>query len=370
MIARLGHQLLKRRHPEQSSRPDVFSEPTPFFSAARSMITAEVDYPRMSATPVGEIASRFGFAGLLHALDNRVRDEVRSEFILCSELPHREVCSGIGPLGALVLFTSQSACGATANGRSLDAALAVELLQVFTTMLGRVSVASGDQATANNALAVTIGDYVLSRAVGVLAGQGAVFSGMLADAIEVSGEAVALLGRNRSPAGCSVDRYIEWMRFAAGTGFSLAARMGARLAGASQIVENALCVAGESLGIATQICEDVLTLRRRDSVMGSAPWRILREGRFGLPVILAAESEPRVASLLVSANSREEWEAVIDLVVGGEGLGRAGTMCREYANRSKKIAVEITGHGAPLEALCDIPSRCLASLASPSSAES
>jgi menaquinone-9 beta-reductase len=371
MIARLGHQLLKRRHSEQADSPDLLNEPTPIFSAARSMITAEVDYPTMSATPAGVLASRLGFAQLLHALDNRVRDAVRNEFILCSELPHREVCSGIGPLGALMLFASQIACGTTASDRSLDAALTVELLQVFTTLLGRVTVASGDQAKANNALAVMIGDYVVSRAVGALASQGAVFSAMLAEAIEASGEAVALLARDRSSqVACTVQRHIEWARFATGTGFSLAARMGARLSGASQAVENALCAAGESLGIAVQICEDILILRRQDPVMGGAPWRVLKEGRFGLPVLLAAEEEQRIASLLVRANARAEWERVIDMIMSGEGLARAGKMCREYADGAKKIAVEIAGDGTPLEALCDLPSRCLAPLSSPLPAES
>jgi hypothetical protein len=365
MIARLGHQLLKRRHSEQSPSAGVFSEPTPFFSAARSMITAEVDYPTMSATPAGELASRLGFGELLHTLDNRVRDEVRTEFILCSELPHREVCSGIGPLRALMLFATEVTCGAMASDRSLDAALTVELLHVFTTMLGRVTVASGDQAKANNALAVTIGDYVLSRAVGALAGHGAVFGEMLADAIEASGESVALLGRDRSQVAYPVHRYMESARLATGTGFSLAARIGARRAGASQAVENALCAAGESLGIAVQICEDVLTLRRQDPVMGGAPWRILKEGRFGLPILLAVEEEQRVASLLASTKARAEWEDVIYMIVNGEGLARASEICREYANRSKRIVIEIAGRGTPLEALCDLPARCVAPLTSP-----
>ena len=365
MIARLGHQLLKRRHSEQSLPAHVFSEPTPFFSAARSMITAEIDYPTMSATPAGELASRLGFGELLHALDNRVRDELRTEFILCSELPLREVCSGIGPLGALMLFATEAACGLAASDRSVDAALAVELLQVFTTTLGKVTVGGGDEAKANNALAVTIGDYVLSRAVSALAGHGAVFGEMLADAIEASGEAVALLARDRSQMGYPLHRYMEWARLGSGAGFSLAARIGARRAGASQAVENALRVAGESLGIAVQICEDVLNVRRQDPVTGGTPWRILKEGRLGLPILLAVEEEQRIAALLDRTKPRAEWEDVIYMIVNSEGLARAGEICREYANRTKRIAVEIAGPGTPLEALCDLPARCVAALTSP-----
>jgi geranylgeranyl pyrophosphate synthase len=135
--------------------------------------------------------------------------------------------------------------------------------------------------------------------------------------------------------------------------------MGARLAGTSKAVEKALCAAGESLGIAVQICEDVLSLRRPDPVMGGAPWRILKEERFGLPVLLAGEEDQRITSLIASAKARAEWEGVINVIMDGEGLARAGEICREYVARTKRIAVEIAGHGTALEALCDVPSRCL-----------
>lgn len=361
MIARLGHQLLKQRHSEQSDSTNVLDEPTPFFSVVRSMVAAEVDYPTMSATPAGEVASRLGFAEPLHVLDNRVRDQVRSEFILCSELLHREVCAGVGPVGALMLFASQTACGAMVGDRSVDAALSVELLRVFMTMLSRVTEASNDQAKASNALTVMIGDYALSRAIGTLADQGSAFSGMLANAIETSGEATALLARGRFHLESPVQRYLRWVRFTTGAAFSLAARMGARLADAHQTVENSLCAAGESLGVAVQICEDILALRRQDPIMGGAPWRILKEGRFGLPVLLAAE-EPRIALLLVSAKTRADWEDVIEIIVSRGGLKRASEICRAYADSAQKMAVEIVGQGTPFQMLCDLPWRCLAPL--------
>jgi geranylgeranyl reductase family protein len=360
MIARLGYRLLKRRHSEQSDSADVLAKPTPFFSAVQSMVTAEIDYPTMSATPAGRVASRFGFAKVLHTLDNQVRDQVRNEFVLCSEMLHREVCAGTGPTGALILFASQAACASMANDQSVEAALSVELLRVFTTMLSRVTEANSDQAKANNALTVMISDYAISRAIGTLATQGPVFSGMLANGIETSSEAAALLTRNQPHAGPPVQRYMEWARFTTGAAFSLAARMGARLAVAHHAVEDSLCVVGESLGIATQICEDILILRRQDSVMGGPPWRTLEQRRFGLPVLLAAEEDQQVASLLVAAKARTEWERAIDLIASGEGLVRAGEICREYAGSAKKAAVEIAGQGTSLEALCDLPLRCLA----------
>jgi Geranylgeranyl pyrophosphate synthase len=233
-------------------------------------------------------------------------------------------------------------------------------------MLSRVTEANNDQAKANNALTVMISDYALSRAIGTLASQGSVFSGMLADAIEASSEVAALFTRNQPHVGPPMQRYMEWARFTTGAAFSLAARMGARLAGAHHAVENSLCAAGESLGIANQICEDILVLRTQDPVMGGPPWRTLEQRRFGLPVLLAAEEDQQIASLLIAAKARTEWERVIDLIMSGEGLARAGKMCREYTASAKKIAVEVAGQGTSLEVLCDLPMRCLALCASPS----
>jgi geranylgeranyl reductase family protein len=366
MIARLGYQLLKRRHTEQSHSADVLTKPTPFFSAVRSMVTAESDYPTISATPAGKVASRFGFAKLLDTLDNHTRDQVRNEFILCSEMLHRDVCAGTGPTGALMLFASQVICDSIANDQSVEAALSVELLRVFTRMLSRVTEANNDQAKANNALTVMIGDYALSKAIGTLANQGSLFSGMLADVVEASSEAAVLLTRKQSNAEPPMQRYAEWARFTTGAAFSLAARMGAHLAGAHHM-EDSLCAAGERLGIAIQVCEDILILRRQDPVIGGPAWRTLEQGHFGLPILLAAEEDQQIASLLIQAEARTEWERVIELTMNGEGLPRAGEVCREYAESAKRTAIEIAGRGTLLEALCDLPLNCLALRTSPSS---
>jgi geranylgeranyl reductase family protein len=364
MIARLGHRLLKQRHSERSDSANVLDEPTPLFSAVRSMVGAEVDYPLMSATPAGEAASRVGFAELVHVLDNRVRDQVRSEFILCSELLHREVCAGVGPVGALMLFASQTSCGAMASHLSVDAAVSVELLRVFTTMLSRVTEASSDQAKANNALTVMISDYALSRAVGALADQGSAFNGMLANAVETSSEAIALLAQNRLHPGSLVQRYMRWTRFTTGAALSLAVRMGARLADAHQTAENALCAVGESLGIAVQICEDILTLTGEDPITGRRPRNALEEASFSLPVLLALAEDSHLAPLLVGEKESTGWDEIVGLIRRGQGLPKAAEICKRYTEQAKRAAAEVASEDSPLAVLCELPERCLAQLTS------
>jgi heptaprenyl diphosphate synthase len=265
-------------------------------------------------------------------------------------------------MGALVLFASQTACGAMANNQSVDAALSVELLQVFTTVLSRVTDASNDQDKANNALTVMISDYALSRAIGALADQGSAFSGMLANAIETSSEAITLLARNRLHPGFPVQQYMRWAQFTTGTAFSLAALMGARLADAHQTVENALCAAGKSLGIAAQICEDILMLTSEDPVTGRRPRNALEEGNLSPPILLALAEDSHLAPLLAGAKESTEWDEIVGLIRRGQGLARAAEVCKRYTARAKRAAAEVASEDSPLAALCELPERCLAQL--------
>lgn len=368
MIARVAHKLLKRRAVQQVGSADSLS-PGPLFSTAASMLTADVAHPSLVATPVGELASRLGCIDHLVALDERLRDEVHSGFILAAELLQREVCAGIGPLAALVVIASELACGSKPDARSVNAALCAELLCAFPTMLGRTSAADNLYASTNNALAVIIGDYSLCRALTSVPDLGVEVSQALGEAIEANSEGIALRARDQTQGACSVERYIERSRLTSGATLSLAARMGARLAGAKEAIVDALGQAGESLGLALQIAEDTLALTRRDPVAGWQPWRILMEGRFEVPVILAIDEEPKVASLLADAKTHAEWEDVVDMILSTEGLKRAGEMCREYADNAKKAVVEIAGQETTLEELCLLPLDCLTIPTSPSPTE-
>jgi menaquinone-9 beta-reductase len=365
MIARVAHKMLKQRVAQRADSADSLSAPGPLLSAAAAMLTADVAHPSLVDTPAGELASRLGCVDHLVALDERLRDEIHSDFILAAELLHREVCAGIGPLAALIVIASELACGSKPDERSVDAALCVELLCAFPTMLRRTSAADNQYASTNNALAVIIGDYSLCRALTSAPDLGAEVSEALGEAIEANSEGIAMLARDQTQVARSVGRYIERARLTSGASLSLAVKMGVRLAGARETIVDTLGQAGEALGVALQIAEDILSLTGPDPVTGRQPWRILMEGHYEVPVILAVEEEPRIASLLTSAKTRVEWEDAIDVIMNTGGVERASVICREYADSAKKIAVEIAGQGTPLEALCDLPSHCLTLLTSP-----
>jgi geranylgeranyl reductase family protein len=355
MIARVAHKLLKRRGAQRADSTHFLSDSTPLLSTAAAMLTADVAYPSLVATPVGELASRLGCVDHLAALDERLRDEVDSGFILAAELVQREVCAGIGPLAALTVIASELACGSKPSSRSVDAALCVELLCAYPTILSRTSAADTLYASTNNTLAVIIGDYSLCRALTSAPNLGAKVSEDLGEAIEANSEGIALLARDPTQVACPVGRYVEGVRLTSGASLSLAARMGACLAGAQEAIIDALGQAGETLGIALQIAEDILSLTAPDPVTGRQPWRILMEGCFRMPVILAVEEEPRIVSLLAGAKTRTEWEDVTDIIMNTGAPERAGKVCREYAESAKKMISETAGRTTPLKVLCDLP---------------
>jgi heptaprenyl diphosphate synthase len=291
-----------------------------------------------------------------------VRAEVRTDFVLGSELLYRELCGGVGPVGALVVAATQAACGHKPNELSEDAALCVELLHVYAKLLSRVTEDTGEQGKANNALALMIGDYGLARAIIAAAKVGPTFSHWFGDAIVATCEGLARMMQYPPGSQQAIERYVESVRLVRGASYSLAAKIGARLAGADQRTVNSVGVAGERLGIAVHICEDILALERQDPMTGRRPARVVQESQVSLPLALAVAENSKRASLLARDKEDGRSDEVLKLITTGHGITRATEMCVHYARQATDAVVGVGGDDSPLAALCDLPRRCLASL--------
>ena len=361
MMARLTHDLLKRRAGQSEGRDELLGVLGPLLATAVAMLTAESAHILPVATPVGELASRLGCADRLVALDERLRETIRSEFVLAAELLQREVCGGLGPVAALMVIASQLACLSEPDERSVDAALCAELLCAFPAMLSRASTASGPYASANNALAVMVGDYSLCRALAVVPDLGVEVSQRIGEAIEANSEGVAMFARDQGRVGRPVGRYLDWAQLTSGANLSLAAGLGAQLAGADPRLVGAFRSVGESLGLAVQICEDILALERDDPITGRHPRNVFEEGHCSLPIMLALEEDPSLADLVVGMRQGAEWDEVVELVRRGRGPRTAAEVCREYAEQAKMTAAGMVGGDSLLVALCGLPEHCLES---------
>jgi menaquinone-9 beta-reductase len=359
MIARLAHEQLKRRAARQDGSTDLLGASGPLLASAAAMLTAGTAHPSPMTTPAGELASRLDCADHLVALHERLREKTHSDFTLASELLLREVCAGLGPVAALIVIASQLACGSKPDSRSIDAALCAELLCAFPTIHSRLSATDTPYASTNNSLAVMIGDYALCRALACAPNLGANVSAAIGRTIEANSEGIALLARDQAQTTRPAERYIEWARLTSGATLSLAASLGAHLAGVEPATLSALRTAGENLGLAVQICEDILALTTDDPATGCHPRNSLEQGHFSLPVLLALVEDPRLAPLLQGEKESTEWDETVNRIRQGHGPARAAQICRRYAEQAKRAAVKAAGDDSPLAALCELPERCL-----------
>jgi geranylgeranyl pyrophosphate synthase len=155
------------------------------------------------------------------------------------------------------------------------------------------------------------------------------------DALERTSAALAeiadgwmLEGRALYDAGRTPERYFTATGRARGALGGLAAALGASTSGApAQLVEQ-LSAAGRDLAVAARIRDDVVEL----SSGGEAGRIGLRRGVYGLPVILAANSDGSLAASIFGALGDAELEGVIARIWDAGGIREAVQRCRELVD--------------------------------------
>ncbi|MGN6575829.1 MAG: polyprenyl synthetase family protein, partial [Nocardioides sp.] len=151
----------------------------------------------------------------------------------------------------------------------------------------------------DNLVAILTGDFLFSKSSELTARLGA-------DAVKIQAETFTRLVEGQiletlGP-GEGDDPLEHYLRVVAGKTGSLiatSARYGARFAGASLEVEDALTAYGEKIGSAFQLSDDILDIASESEESGKTPGTDLREGVPTLPVLLAKRStDPADARLL------------------------------------------------------------------------
>jgi geranylgeranyl pyrophosphate synthase len=190
---------------------------------------------------------------------------------------------------------------------------------------GRPTVA----ATSGRDRATSTGDLLFSRAFALLAGAGDSRAVELLSAASV-GLALGELAQRRDAydTGVSEERYLERCRLKTARLFECACLMGlaARPSadgggdGAMHSQEEALRAFGAEIGLAFQLLDDVLDVSGPPERTGKARGTDLLDGTVTLPLILAIEHEPSLASLDLRALGPAEAEAACDRIAATGAL--------------------------------------------------
>jgi octaprenyl-diphosphate synthase len=231
--------------------------------------------------------------------------------------------------------------------RRLDLAAVVEFIHTATLLHDDVvddSSLRRGLATANaafgNPASVLVGDFLYSRAFQMMVEANSVrVMEVLAEATNVIAEGEVLQLMNMHNADLTQAQYTEVIRSKTAKLFEASARVGAILAQATQVHEEACARYGQALGTAFQMIDDVLDYTGNAELMGKNLGDDLREGKATLPLIAAMErstSEDAKTVRLAIENGDESQLAAIVAIVQSTG---AAEVAMDAAKAQAELAV-------------------------------
>ncbi|NUP84064.1 MAG: polyprenyl synthetase family protein [Nonomuraea sp.] len=285
-------------------------------------------------------------ADLLTGLDAVLDDAVRSDDPHLARAAAHLVGGGGKRVRPALLFLAAAFGPGAAREDLLRVAAAVELLHVASLyhddVMDRAETRRGSPTVnvlRGDAEAVTAGTFAFARAIRLLAEVDEVVTAwasqsMLALALGQMQEA-----ENTYNLDHRLDSYAEIAARKTAALFELSCRAGAHLAGAPPQDVDALGHYGRALGLAFQAADDTLDVIAPQSALGKRPGTDLREGVYGLPVLISLhQSGPdsdRLRELLRrdDLGPAEQEEACARIAASG-GISGASAIAHDYAHQA------------------------------------
>lgn len=228
----------------------------------------------------------------------------------------------------------------------IPAATVVELTHVATLyhddVMDEAELRRGS-ASANlrwgNSVAILTGDYVFAQASMLLADLGA-------EAVRLQASTFSRLVRGQiletsgpAPGADAVEHYLEVIADKTASLIATSSRFGAMFSGAAPEVVEAVTRAGEALGMAFQLSDDLIDVAADATSSGKEPGTDLREGVLTLPMFYALrESGPeadRLRELLGRPLDDTETAEALTLLRSRPAMERALADLRGWADRAR-----------------------------------
>jgi heptaprenyl diphosphate synthase len=267
----------------------------------------------------------------------------------------------------LVLLAAEAGVRADSD-EVLTAACVVELTHLASLyhddVMDEASLRRGaDSANArwDNHVAILTGDWLFSKSSELTADLGA-------DAVRIQALTFSRLVEGQiletvtpGPGDDPLEHYLRVVAGKTGSLIATSALYGARFAGASREIEDALAAYGEIVGSAFQLSDDILDIASETEESGKTPGTDLREGVPTLPVLLARRAnrpeDARLIELLDSDLASDEALAeTLALLRVHPAMAEARAYVVERAGEAKellKVLPEGPVRGA-LEAFADV----------------
>ena len=292
-------------------------------------------------------------------VDAVISMRLRSDVALINQISQYIVSAGGKRIRPRLVLLFAGALGFTGRERFTLAAT-VEFIHTATLLHDDVVDESSlrrGRETANavfgNAASVLVGDFLYSRAFQMMVEVNNLrVLDVLADATNVIAEGEVLQLMNMHDADLAVDEYLRVIRFKTAKLFEASARLGALLAGAGTVVEEACADYGRSLGTAFQLIDDLLDYDGETHELGKNVGNDLREGKPTLPLLVAmVRCEPAERKMMRHAIEHGEVARLGDIVAVVRRTG-ALEAARQVA-RDEAAKARACLHQLPASTQCD-----------------
>jgi heptaprenyl diphosphate synthase len=266
----------------------------------------------------------------------------------------------------LVLLAAQF--GDPGDGRVVPAAVAIELTHLATLyhddVMDEAAVRRGlpsANSRWDNTVAILTGDFLFARASQILAGLGPEAIRIQAETFTrlVSGQVAETVGPR--PGEDPLGHYLGVVTEKTASLIATSGRFGALFSGAPEGVVERITPACEALGIAYQLCDDILDVASESAQSGKTPGTDLREGVLTLPMLHALRSAgPGDARLVELLNHGELTDPALHaealaLLRAHPAVEMARQDTRQWAATAREeiLALPDGPARAAFEALCE-----------------
>ena len=282
----------------------------------------------------------------LNRVDSVINRAVDSEVVLISQIGQYIISAGGKRLRPILTILAGKALGYDQDPLYSLAAM-VEFIHTSTLLHDDVvdesDLRRGRQTANNmfgNAAAVLVGDFLYTRAFQLMvASNNLRILEVMAEATNIIAEGEVLQLMNIGNIDVTEEEYLHVIEYKTAKLFQAAAQVGAILAGATNLQEQALKNYGTHLGTAFQIIDDVLDYAGDVTTIGKNLGDDLAEGKPTLPLIyLLNQGSPAVAADIRHAlehADRSYFDKIHQHVVNSDAL----TYCTMQAKKAVDAAI-------------------------------
>ncbi len=283
----------------------------------------------------------------MQRVDEVIRQRLSSQVVLIDQISSYIITAGGKRIRPRLVLLMAEALGFQGAAR-FELAAVVEFIHTATLLHDDVVDESSlrrGRATANatfgNAASVLVGDFLYSRAFQMMVSvKNMRVLSVLADATNVIAEGEVLQLLNMHDPDLAVEDYLRVIRFKTAKLFEASARLGAVLAGADEVIEEACAGYGRALGTAFQLIDDLLDYEGDSQALGKNVGDDLREGKPTLPLLLAMDrSDAEERALIRGAiehGATEELPAILAIVRRTGALDATRKAAEQEAEKARE----------------------------------